>query len=634
MRKFSEIAGISLLAAAANGLVPAFQAKNRRVFLASTISNEQADLKSTQSSAFIEPDMDAFAAGFATVFQELSFKLCTPLSGTVPDDLKGTYFQNGPAMFSAGSIVPPKTSIVQPRHPPVPDGQDPSRMVLHPLEGDGAVLGVTFSDDNQVVARYRYVRTIAFTAERKKGAKVYTGMESTRQMGPAAGAGLGNDFPLPLFRHHFQPGLNKYRKNTSNTRAIYWGKRLLTMSEGSQPYKLDGLALQSEGRSQLGGAIEREADPFGSKMAYDPKSERAVFYGVKPGTKNSEVTIYEFNSDFRLVEEGRYTFDLPGFAFINDFCITENYSVFVLPSVAVKGGLLGSKDPGKMISIDEGREAVVALVPRAGKSKKSLITSIPVDAFTDANLQFVNAFEDGNLVVFDAIRSDGTSLTEGQPPAWPWCNSLTQYQSIASKKSLWRYTVDTQTGSVSKKALFDNHCLFGTVNPAFSTQQYKYAYVAVGAVGSQAAPPQGIAKVDVSSGESSIWMAAPHEFCGEPMYAERDGADALSEDSGYILSVLFNGVKKESELIILAANDVLAGPICRFPLGIAVPHGLFGCFTRAQEARWSADSIERRAKLLDKMESRGNMWNEVKSDFSGLGLRFDDMEEYFGDFFS
>jgi hypothetical protein len=26
-----------------------------------------------------------------------------------------------------------------------------------------------------------------------------------------------------------------------------------------------------------------------------------------------------------------------------------------------------------------------------------------------------------------------------------------------------------------------------------------------------------------------------------------------------------------------------------------------------------------------------SMWNEVKSDFSGLGLRFDDMEEYFGD---
>lgn len=61
-----------------------------------------------------------------------------------------------------------------------------------------------------------------------------------------------------------------------------------------------------------------------------------------------------------------------------------------------------------------------------------------------------------------------------------------------------------------------------------------------------------------------------------------------------------------------------------------VPHGLYGCFTDAQEANWSAEEIERRSKLADKMESRGSMWNEVKSDFSGLGLRLDDLEDYFG----
>jgi len=46
---------------------------------------------------------------------------------------------------------------------------------------------------------------------------------------------------------------------------------------------------------------------------------------------------------------------------------------------------------------------------------------------------------------------------------------------------------------------------------------------------------------------------------------------------------------------------------------------------------WPSDEIERRTRLADKIESRGNRWNEVKSDFSGLGLRLDDFEEYFGD---
>ena len=116
------------------------------------------------------------------------------------------------------------------------------------------------------------------------------------------------------------------------------------------------------------------------------------------------------------------------------------------------------------------------------------------------------------------------------------------------------------------------------------------------------------------------------------MFAPKKGKEG--EANGYILSVLYCGVKHESELIILEASNIAAGPITRIPLGIAIPHGLFGCFTADETATWDAESLERRAKLADKIESKGNRWNEVKSDFSGLGLRFDDMEEYFGDFFS
>jgi hypothetical protein len=83
----------------------------------------------------------------------------------------------------------------------------------------------------------------------------------------------------------------------------------------------------------------------------------------------------------------------------------------------------------------------------------------------------------------------------------------------------------------------------------------------------------------------------------------------------------------------LQANKIPSGPIARLPLDIAIPHGLFGCFSTAEEATsWSTEEIERRAKLADKMESKGNMWNEVRSEFSGLGLRFSDMDEYGFDF--
>ena len=225
----------------------------------STIPQEESSTQKTQATASKEPDMNAFASGYSTVFTELPSHLCTLTLGEIPNDLVGSYFRSGPAMFSAGSIKPPKTVIVQPKQDPVPDGQQPERMVQHPYEGDGAILGITFSptDDNQmeVTARFRYVRTPGFTNERKKGIKLYEGMDSTRQLGPS----LANDFPLPLFRYHLQPGLNRLRKNTSNTRPVYWAKRLISLWDGGQPFKMDALALSTiqigRGHSERGNAV-------------------------------------------------------------------------------------------------------------------------------------------------------------------------------------------------------------------------------------------------------------------------------------------------------------------------------------------------------------------------------------------
>ncbi len=66
-------------------------------------------------------DYKAYGNGYKTVFTELPYGSCEPSVGSIPSDLKGSYFRAGPAMFSAGSIAPPKTSIIQPRDgPPIP----------------------------------------------------------------------------------------------------------------------------------------------------------------------------------------------------------------------------------------------------------------------------------------------------------------------------------------------------------------------------------------------------------------------------------------------------------------------------------------------------------------------------------
>lgn len=591
-----------------------------------TSSNVSKDLS-------INVDFQAYSKGYKTVFTELPFAECTAVSGTVPADLKGTYFRSGPAMFSAGSIAPPKTSIIQPRDgPPVPDGQNPSRMVQHPFDADGGILGVTFPGDGSVTARFRYVRTVPFTNERRKGQRLYKGMDSTREMGSLIGQGMGNDIHTPLFRHHLQPGLNKNRKNTSNTRAIYWGKRLLSLWEGGQPYKLDALALSTEGRSQLGGVL-KEVDPFGCKMVIDPIKNHAVMYGVNQDAKRSELTVYEFNDKFRLVAEGdagKVTQQLPGLALLSDMGLTKNYAIFIQPPLSAGFQFLLVKEPGKVVTVDQA-SATLHLVPRVGSKMPTKSLTIPFDGAVEAEVQIINAYEDDDSLILDAIRAEGKHKSKSTASQWPWISSHDDYVQNAAKRSLWRYTANLKTGSVSKELLSDQQCFFGTVAPMASTQKHDNIYMAIGGMGSTVAPPQGVARFDVQSKVMDAWMPEGHEFCGEPMFATKDGAS--NADDGYLLTVVFNGKTEQSDLLIFESQKVATGPIARIPIGLGIPHGLHGCFVASEEATWSFDEIQRRAKLADKMESRGNLWNEVKSDFSGLGLRFDDMEEYFGDSF-
>ena len=629
------------------------------------------------------PDMQAYSNGYKTVFTEISCELSSPTHGTLPSDLRGTYYKCGPAMFSAGSLLPPKNSLVKPKQPPVPDGVDSNRMVLHPFDGDGGILAITFHGDNndskddndnddnnnneqipidtkgKMTTRYRYIRTNAFTAERKKGKKLYTGMESTRS-GTSNSNKIGNDLSSPFYRHHLLTGLNKVRKNTSNTRAVYFGKKLVTMWSGGLPYKLDSLGLSTDGRTQLGGVIKKEESSIGAKATIDSSKNRILFYGIdelSESQKESQLNIYEFNSKFQPIKDndGVVKVKLPGLALIYDFSVTTNYAIFVQPMVKVNGmQYMLSKEPGKSVTLED-VPSLVHIVGRAGSTENNAgsmkTISIPFDGSPDgANLQMINAYEDENdgTIIFDAIRSSNdvdaeeSSSSSISNTQWPWATTLSNFQSMSSKKSLWRYKVHPQKGFISKECMSNDQLYFGIVNSNISAQKHRYIYSAIGSMGNDIAPPQGIAKFDLDNNTQESWFPEPYEFCGEPMYAPRQQGDTTDssassseeeeeEDGGYILSTLFNGRDETSELIVFKANNIKSGPIARVPIGIAIPHGNHGCFTPTNDAQWTYEEIERRAKLADKMETRGSMWNEVKSDFSGLGLRFDDMEEYFGD---
>merc|ERR1712238_516082 len=151
-----------------------------------------------------------------------------------------------------------------------------------------------------------------------------------------------------------------------------------------------------------------------------------------------------------------------------------------------------------------------------------------------------NAYEEGNKIVLDAIRSDGlkklspaksSTTTSTTSSGWPFVSSREDYDAKASNRSLWRYEIELSSCTVSKRKFSD------------------------------------------------LWIPQAYEFCGEPMFAPK--VNSSLEDDGYVLTVLFNGKSEQSELLVFESSEISAGPVCRIPLGIGIPHGLHGCFTNS-----------------------------------------------------
>jgi all-trans-8'-apo-beta-carotenal 15,15'-oxygenase len=88
---------------------------------------------------------------------------------------------------------------------------------------------------------------------------------------------------------------------------------------------------------------------------------------------------------------------------------------------------------------------------------------------------------------------------------------------------------------------------------------------------------QAILKLDYQENVQQLWSEAPHGYVGEPVFVPRP--NAIDEDDGWVLSLVYNATRQKSELIILDGRDIEKGPIARLRLKHHVPYGLHGSFT-------------------------------------------------------
>jgi len=416
-----------------------------------------------------------------------------------------------------------------PQHAPGPN--------YHWFTGDGMIHAVRF-DDDRVSYRNRWVRTERFLKERELGEAVFGG-----------------------FGGQADPRSEGISGNSSNTHVVRHAGKLLSLWEAGPPYELDPDTLETRGVYDYDGAFRRER--FGELkpdiMTAHPKILGAtgewIGFGYSP--MEPHLVYHEVDANGKLTRSDEIA--APFACMMHDFATSSQHAILPhFPGVfdfesAAKGGppICWRPELGTRIGVLDRKKGADDVMWIEHEPCFSFHT---VNAYTEGTKLVADLWKFPQLVLFETEERDDT------PP------------------TLYRWTIDLESGTLSEEHLDDAPAEFGRIDPRRVGERHRHVY-SLGSLGVEgmSGAPEGfncLFHYDLDSGARKAHQL-PHEDCfGEPVYIPRN-AEA-EEGEGFVMALVYRRSENRSDMLVLDAQNLDAKPlaIVRFPHRI--PFGFHG----------------------------------------------------------
>ncbi|WAL67504.1 carotenoid oxygenase family protein [Amycolatopsis cynarae] len=310
----------------------------------------------------------------------------------------------------------------------------------------------------------------------------------------------------------------------ANTHVIHHAGRTLALVESSLPYEVTR-ELDTVGPYDFDGALRT---PMTAHPKLCPETGELHFFGYSPGPPY--LTYHRANARGEL--ELSRPVDVPGPTMMHDFTLTSRHVVFLdLPVVfdpAANAGMPYRWDPGYAARI-----GVLSRLDPHGP-----VRWFPVDPCYVFHT--LNAYEAGDRIVLYVVR---------YPHLW-WAG----HEDAPS--TLWRWTVDLATGTVTEDQLDDRPCEFPRIDDRLAGQDVRYGHVTAG---------DTLVRYDLHAGGSQAHTFAAGRIPGEAVFAPPN----------WLLTYVHDETRGTSDLVILDAND-LRTPVAAVHLPGRVPAGFHG----------------------------------------------------------
>ncbi len=440
------------------------------------------------------------------------------ITGDMPRGLCGTLYRNGPNPQFA------------PRGP------------YHWFGGDGMIHAFHIENGN-VSYKNRWVRTPKWNAENEEG------------------EALVGTFGHPKFT---DPRVMTLNSTIANTNIVWHAGRLLALEEAHAPYSLDPTTLMpvNGGYETYGNKL---CGPFTAHPKLDPVTGEMVFFGYSArgrATKEVSIQTVDRNGTITRAEilEGPYA------SMIHDFAVTKNW--IVVPIFPLTSSLERVMSGKPYFAWEPDKGTHIAFIPRNGTVADTKWVTAPASYVFHPMNHYETA--DGKVVV-DVMKYDVAPLFPAADGTMP---SKTPPQARLFR---WTFDLTGQANTFKEEQLDDRAGEFPRFDERFCMSDYRHGWIVAGEVTDpRTGEPRtdGLVHYDLKSGRSQAFHAGRDDRFGEPVFVPRN--DNAAEGDGWLLSVLYRGEEKRSDLCVFEALDIARGPIATAHLTSKVPAGFHG----------------------------------------------------------
>lgn len=455
----------------------------------------------------------ALGRAFHSLPREHGFEPCE-IEGTIPEELRGTLYRNGPALFE---------------------------LFDHPyhtyLDGDGAVSAFRF-DGGEVTAAARVTVTKELAEERAAKKAIYS---SGFTQGPTWWRRVGGQ-----------------QKNPTNIHVLAWHDRVFATTDAGVPIELDPWTLETVGPWKLGGAARMTVNAHSRRC---PRTGSIFTFGVSMGM-GVDLDFYELPraGEPRLLTSVRAS----GFPLVHDLAITEKHIVTIVPPIriGVLPFLAGTGGPASDMHWEPERGCEVLIVERAAPHA---VHRVKTDAFFSFHMGGAHDRADGSIVghlcAFERFDLGDTFEMSKARSGQAFVD--------AARSFFERVVIDPRKGTMSREQVIPDVCEFPIVAPATETHDARYAYPMV-----TRDHRDVVGKLDLRRGAVQVADMGPDRSAGESSFVPR--ARPTSEDDGWLITQVYDAKKHRTGAAVIDAKHVERGALGYAWLDHHVPPPIHG----------------------------------------------------------